>query len=133
MVTHLGVTNAATDGLEAARALKELNWSGTTHVIISCHLAQADCSQFDSDIGALLSLRTDGLPTDAALQKRAMTAAALKQRVISTDINRDFFFNFARINAENMEDQLELYLHSFFGPNTTQSHGASHQLSLVIR
>ena len=97
LVTHLGVANASTDGLEAARALKELSWAGATHVIISCHLAPADCSQCDSDIGTLLSLRTDGFPADAALQERAVTAAALKQRVMCTDINWKFFFNFARI------------------------------------
>ena len=27
----------------------QLNWAGATLVFISCHLAQADCSQFDSD------------------------------------------------------------------------------------
>ena len=74
-------------------------------MIISCHLAQADRSHFDSYIGTLLSLRTDGLPTDAALQKRVMTSAAPKQRAMGTDINWDFFFNFARFNDENMEDQ----------------------------
>ena len=97
LVTRQEVANAATDGLEPLRAPKELNWAGATHVIISCHLAPADCSQCDSDIGTLLSLRTDGFPADAALQERAVTAAALKQRVMCTDINWKFFFNFARI------------------------------------
>ena len=98
LATHLGVANTATDGLEAARAPKELNWAGATHAIISCHLAQADCSQFDSDMGTSLSLRADGPPTDAARQERAMTAAALKQRVMSNNINWDFVFSSTIIN-----------------------------------
>ena len=58
-----------------------------------------------------------------------MTAAALKQRVMSTNINWGFVFNPTIINDENIEDRLELYLGSFWADHDAVALG----LVIILR
>ena len=118
LVAHLAVTNAATDGLKADREPSELNSAKVSHVIISCHLAQVNCSQFHLDIEKLFFLCTNRFWKFAALQERGWTSYwnnvwyrhQLKLRSQLRRIHKKY------------ERLLKFYFQSFFELITTHLH-----------